>query len=63
MAEFFAMGGYAEFVWPSYAASALGLAGLTLYVARRNARVRTELARLQEASGAARRGKSSGGDR
>lgn len=49
MAEFFDMGGYAGFVWPSYAASVLALAGLTVYVVWRNARVRDELARLQEA--------------
>ena len=30
MSEFFAMGGYAAFVWTAYAAAALGLAGLGL---------------------------------
>jgi len=28
MSEFFAMGGYAAFVWTAYAAAAIGLAGL-----------------------------------
>ncbi len=30
MSEFFAMGGYAAYVWPAYAVAALGLTGLSL---------------------------------
>ena len=35
MNEFFAMGGYAAFVWTAYAAAAIGLAGLGLASWRR----------------------------
>ena len=46
---FFAMGGYAGFVWPAYAAAALGLAGL-LSASRRTLRARErELAALEAA--------------
>lgn len=54
MAEFFEMGGYGIYVWPSYTLAVLvvlGLAGLSLI---RNMRVRTELEHL-EARGATRR--------
>ena len=35
MNEFFAMGGYAAYVWTAYAAAAIGLAGLGLASWRR----------------------------
>ena len=34
MNSFFAMGGYAAYVWPAYAAALAGLGGLTLWVWR-----------------------------
>lgn len=46
MSDFFAMGGYAAYVWPAYAVSALVLSGLALAVWRRG---RTLRRRLQEA--------------
>lgn len=54
MGEFFAMGGYAAYVWPSYGATALLLGALTYWSLRRNAKTRAELAAL-EAEGALRR--------
>jgi heme exporter protein D len=35
MSEFFAMGGYAAYVWPAYAATALVLGGLAFLIWRR----------------------------
>jgi heme exporter protein D len=35
MSEYFAMGGYAAFIWPSYGIAALLLAALLLLSARR----------------------------
>lgn len=32
MDAFFHMGGYAAYIWPAYAVSALGLGGLTVFV-------------------------------
>jgi len=43
MNDFFAMGGYAAFVWPAYAVSALGLGGLCLFVWRRARNIRKRL--------------------
>jgi heme exporter protein D len=31
MNDFWAMGGYAQFIWPAYGVSALGVGGLTLW--------------------------------
>ena len=31
MSGFWAMGGYAQFIWPAYGASALGVGGLVLW--------------------------------
>lgn len=48
MIEFFAMGGYAFYVWPAYIVSALGLAGLFFAQWRRARRLRTRLRRAEE---------------
>ena len=42
-AEFYEMGGWAAYVWPSYAAFAMLLALIAWRVAHRNAQVRTQL--------------------
>jgi heme exporter protein D len=44
MAAFFAMGGYARFVWPAYAVAALVLLGLLLWSLARYRRIKTQLA-------------------
>ena len=49
--EFFTMGGYASYVWPSYGVFALVLGGLTLYGVRRNRAVREELERVENRRG------------
>lgn len=41
------MGRYGPFIWASYATSAIVLTGLVALVLRRNARTRTELARIE----------------
>ena len=47
MAHFFAMGGYAAFVWPAYGASFLGL-GATIWATLRGyARAKRQLAELE----------------
>ncbi|GAB4521809.1 MAG: hypothetical protein Kow00133_08990 [Amphiplicatus sp.] len=48
MSEFFHMGGYAAFVWPAYAVSALGLGGLAYFIWRRDRRTRARLRALEE---------------
>lgn len=48
MSAFFAMGGYADFVWPAYAVSVLGLAGMIFLTLRSYARAK---ARLRELGG------------
>ncbi len=40
---FFAMGGYAAYVWPAYAAALIALGGVTLLSILARARVRREL--------------------
>jgi len=48
MNDYFAMGGYAAFVWPAYAMSALVMIGLAV-TAWRNLRVRErDLAKLRD---------------
>jgi heme exporter protein CcmD len=47
MEAFFAMGGYASFVWPAYAASALGLAAAVVLTARAYAKAKARLAALE----------------
>lgn len=42
-AEFFAMGGFASYVWPAYGAFAAILGGLILHGVRRNRAIRREL--------------------
>lgn len=51
MSDFFAMGGYAAYVWPAYGLSALGLGGLVVWTWRRGRRLRRRL----DAAEAARR--------
>jgi heme exporter protein D len=56
--EFFAMGGYAAFVWPAFAVTAIFMIGLVI-VSRRNLRAdQRTLEALREASGRGRRGAS-----
>jgi len=47
IAEFFAMDGYAVYVWVSYGLSALGCAGLIVLAVGRRARAAQRLARLE----------------
>jgi heme exporter protein D len=46
MAGFFAMGGYAAFVWPAYAVSAIGLLGAIVLTWRAYAAARARLRAL-----------------
>lgn len=62
MAEFFAMGGYAAYVWPSYGAAALFLGALVISLVRRNAQVRRELSDLEAAKGLRKGSAPSGAD-
>lgn len=55
MSGFFAMGGYAAYVWPAYAAALIALGGVTLMSLFARARVRREL----RARGLDRRGAKS----
>ena len=55
MGEFFNMGGYAAYVWPAYAVSALALGGLVIFILRRGKRLRE---RLEKAEAARRNGKA-----
>ena len=48
MNGFFAMGGYAAFVWPAYGVSALLLGGAVALTWRAYARARAQLAALQK---------------
>jgi heme exporter protein D len=52
MTEFFAMGGYAAYVWASYALSAGVLAWLTLSSLRRAKALEDELAQFEREDGA-----------
>jgi heme exporter protein D len=47
MAEFFAMGGYAAYVWPAYVASILTLAGAVVATLRAHAKARENVQRLE----------------
>jgi len=49
--SWFAMGGYAGFVWPAYGVAAAVLGGLALFSWRRYRRSDDTLARLQEQTG------------
>lgn len=43
MHDFFAMGGYAAFVWPAYGASAIVIAGLAFAIWRRGRTLQNRL--------------------
>ena len=45
--SFLEMGGYAAFVWPAYALTALVMTGITVQTLRRYRRAQRELAELQ----------------
>ena len=47
MSEFFAMGGYARFVWPAYGAALVLLVGLLLLSLRQYRERQRQLDRLQ----------------
>ena len=47
MSEFFAMGGYARFVWPAYGAAVVLLVGLLLVSLRQYRERQRQLDRLQ----------------
>ena len=47
MAEFFAMGGYAAYVWPAYIASFLTLAAAITLSLRAHAKARENVRRLE----------------
>jgi heme exporter protein D len=47
MAEFFAMGGYAAYVWPAYIATILTLAGAVVLSLRAHAKARENVRRLE----------------
>ena len=49
MSEFFAMGGYAAFVWPAYGVTFVGLGGAIVLVWRGYTRARAKLAALEKA--------------
>lgn len=48
-ASFFAMGGYAAYVWPAYGASFVGLAGAVVWTLAAWRRTRAQLAALEAA--------------
>ena len=47
MAEFFAMGGYAAYVWPTYIATILTLGGAIVLSLRAHAKARENVRRLE----------------
>ena len=51
MAGFFAMGGYAVFVWPAYIVSVLVLAAAIVVSVAAHARARASVRRLEEDGG------------
>ncbi|HEY2445880.1 MAG TPA: heme exporter protein CcmD [Rhizomicrobium sp.] len=48
MTKFFAMGGYAGYVWPAYAISLAGLAGALVLTLRAYGRAKALFARLED---------------
>ena len=50
MSDFLNMGGYADFIWPAYAASALGLGAATVWTVAAWRRAKTRLAALEKKS-------------
>jgi heme exporter protein D len=53
MANFFAMGGYAVFVWPAYAITAVVLAAAIVLSLQAHARARRSVRQLEEEEGEA----------
>ena len=53
MADFFAMGGYAGFVWPAYVASFLILGAAIVLSLKAHARARKMVRQLEEEAGEA----------
>ncbi len=51
MSDFFAMGGYAAYIWPAYGVSAVVLAGLGLLIWRRGRDLKKRLADHEARSG------------
>jgi heme exporter protein CcmD len=51
MANFFAMGGYAIFVWPAYAITALVLGAAIVLCLQAHARAKRSVRRLEEEGG------------
>jgi heme exporter protein D len=51
MAAFLAMGGYAQYVWPAYGLSALGIGALVVTTLRSYGRARARLAALETERG------------
>lgn len=49
MSEFFAMGGYAAYVWPAYALSAVALIALTVVSWRAMTRAERQVTRSESA--------------
>jgi len=47
MSEFLAMDGYAAFIWPAYGLTALGVAGLALFILSERRAAQARLAREQ----------------
>jgi heme exporter protein D len=47
MTHFFAMGGYAAFVWPAYGISLIGLAAAVLVTLRSYARAKAIIAEIE----------------
>jgi heme exporter protein D len=47
MAHFFAMGGYAAFVWPAYGVSLVGVGAMIWWTLRDYARAKRQLAQLE----------------
>ncbi len=48
MSEFFAMGGYAAFIWPAYGISALLLGAAAVFTVRAYRNARAQLATLEK---------------
>ena len=46
--SFWAMGGYADFVWPAYGISALGLIGATVWILAAYASAKARVKALEE---------------
>ena len=51
MAHFFAMGGYARYIWPAFAASAVGIGAIVATTLRDYARAKRQLAELESEQG------------